>query len=584
MAVDPIWIDDTVNQGGLSDHGKIKGARQKLADVAKLARPQRWDSPFCPDMTDADVAMVLKRPEFQAIDASRFPNHTPLAGIIRNDARIVDCLPGDILIREGDYGNSAFLILKGELRVVLAPSLPREVLGGVSTGRKGFFETLAQLWTNSRICEVRDVRQYTPQQIHNRARSAEERIFLTDVPVVLDRHRTERITSGSLFGELAALGRVPRTATIFAENEALLLEIRWQGLRELYKRDPGWRRQIDENYREYALRSHLRGTRIFADLDAATLDEVAEQTIFENYGDFDWHVSYKRSRAEGQGVGNETVISQQRDYPDGLLLIRAGFARVSVPYGNSERTLTYLGAGDFFGFDELYQGWQEKEVVPLETSLAALGYVDVLRVPTPVLEEHIFPKIAAPTTKLSDLADRPAADDQLLEWAVEERFINGTMAMLIDLDRCVRCDDCVKACASTHGGSPRFIRHGKTIDHWMVANACMHCTDPVCMIGCPTGAIHRDLQSGTVVINDLTCIGCGTCANSCPYENIRLVEIRDKHAKPIVDPDSEKPIMKATKCDLCITNPGGPACVRACPHDALRRVDFRTAIPFRKAS
>ncbi len=122
------------------------------------------------------------------------------------------------------------------------------------------------------------------------------------------------------------------------------------------------------------------------------------------------------------------------------------------------------------------------------------------------------------------------------------------------------------------------------MDHWMVANACMHCVDPVCMIGCPTGAIHRDLQSGTVIINDLTCIGCGICANSCPYENIRLVEIRDKRDKPIVDPDSEKPIMKATKCDLCITNPGGPACVRACPHDALRRVDFRTAVPFRKAS
>jgi Fe-S-cluster-containing hydrogenase component 2 len=82
------------------------------------------------------------------------------------------------------------------------------------------------------------------------------------------------------------------------------------------------------------------------------------------------------------------------------------------------------------------------------------------------------------------------------------------------------------------------------------------------------------------VINDKTCIGCGTCANSCPYENIRLVQIRDQSHKPVVDPETAKPIMKATKCDLCATNPGGPACQRACPHDALRRVDFRSVDPF----
>ena len=52
----------------------------------------------------------------------------------------------------------------------------------------------------------------------------------------------------------------------------------------------------------------------------------------------------------------------------------------------------------------------------------------------------------------------------------------------------------------------------------------VECTDPVCMIGCPTGAIHRNVEEGVVVINDDTCIGCGTCANSCPYDNIRLVE------------------------------------------------------------
>ena len=95
------------------------------------------------------------------------------------------------------------------------------------------------------------------------------------------------------------------------------------------------------------------------------------------------------------------------------------------------------------------------------------------------------------------------------------------------------------------------------------------------MIGCPTGAIHRSISGGTVVINDDTCIGCGTCANSCPYENISLVEIADIEGNPLVDESTHKPIVKATKCDLCADQLGGPACVRACPHDALQRVDFR---------
>ena len=72
----------------------------------------------------------------------------------------------------------------------------------------------------------------------------------------------------------------------------------------------------------------------------------------------------------------------------------------------------------------------------------------------------------------------------------------------------------------------------------MVANACMHCADPVCMIGCPTGAIHRSELGGMVVINDDTCIGCATCANSCPYNNIRMVEIGDLDGTPLMDPDT----------------------------------------------
>lgn len=108
----------------------------------------------------------------------------------------------------------------------------------------------------------------------------------------------------------------------------------------------------------------------------------------------------------------------------------------------------------------------------------------------------------------------------------------------------------------------------------MVASACMHCVDPVCLIGCPTGAIGRHKNTGNVIINDLSCIGCGVCAASCPYDNIRLVEIRDETGAFVVDENME-PIVKATKCDLCQDQLTGPACQQACPHDALIRMDMQ---------
>jgi len=167
----------------------------------------------------------------------------------------------------------------------------------------------------------------------------------------------------------------------------------------------------------------------------------------------------------------------------------------------------------------------------------------------------------------------------MMEFIVDQRLINGTATMIIDLNRCTRCDDCVRACAATHDNNPRFIRHGQVNDGFMIANSCMHCLDPICMIGCPTGAIHRDSAHGRVVINDLTCIGCATCANSCPYDNIQMVTPRNAEGQPFYDQATNQPIQKAAKCDLCSNQITGPACANACPHDALHRVNMRDMGP-----
>ena len=54
-----------------------------------------------------------------------------------------------------------------------------------------------------------------------------------------------------------------------------------------------------------------------------------------------------------------------------------------------------------------------------------------------------------------------------------------------------------------------------------------------------------------------------------------MVDIRDENGRFILNQATGSPVMKATKCDLCIDQLGGPACQRACPHDALVRIHMR---------
>jgi Fe-S-cluster-containing dehydrogenase component len=215
----------------------------------------------------------------------------------------------------------------------------------------------------------------------------------------------------------------------------------------------------------------------------------------------------------------------------------------------------------------------------------------VLVIPASIIEEIVLP--AMPDAMLpppiegdrrADARLRPASSPEspdarvaaeVMEFVTQNRFFNGTKTMVIDLDHCTRCDDCVRACAATHDNNPRFLRHGPIHNNLMVAQACMHCTDPICMIGCPTGAIHRETFEGNVVINPSSCIGCSACANNCPYGAIRMVEQRDRKGAILLASDSN-PIHKATKCDLCNDQYGGPACERACPHDALKRINLNT--------
>jgi Fe-S-cluster-containing dehydrogenase component/CRP-like cAMP-binding protein len=548
-----------------------------------VPRPQRWNEPFG-QMSEADVDRVLRLSPFREIDAGAFPAALPLRGILLGDTRIVTYEPNDVIVREGDYGNSAFFVMSGTAQVVL-DRLDSQLMGREERPRRSWLRAIAQLWSNSRLPEVRtsvgvngDVNGATIREADGRAR-----VFLQDVPRLLEHTGTVRLGAGEFFGELAAMSRTPRTATVIAETGATLLEIRWQGLRDIMRRTPAIRAHIEQLYRENSLRVHLRETDVLRELPAETMEAVAAATEFESYGNFDWYTDFgpQKRRDAAEQIAAEPLIAAEGDRPTGLYLIRSGFARVSRRRGHGHQTLAYIGKGQVFGLEELAEAQRTRVEVPWRNSLRAVGYVDVLRIPASVVMEAILPNckmhIANCKLQIADVVDQAettSVDPQMLDFLADNRFLNGTQTMLIDLDRCTRCDDCVRACATTHDNNPRFIRQGPTHDHIMVASACMHCIDPVCMIGCPTGAIARDSETGTVRINDATCVGCSTCANSCPYSAIRMVEIREPGGAFYVDEATQLPILKATKCDFCAGQMTGPACQAACPHDALVRVNM----------
>ena len=559
---------------------------------AIVERPTRWEVPFGDQMTTQVVDRLMSLAPFAQMDESRFASSCALRDILQNDCRVVEYRDGDIVTLQGQYGTSAFMILDGTVRVTLE-TLPATMLGQADRQPPSLLRALSQLWRKHPYPETRQrMRATVAAGTGHRESATGKRIFLRDVPGVLDQYNSLALGTGEVFGELAALTRTPRSSTVFAEGPVEVLEMRWQGLRDIMKRAPEFRQHIDDLYRQNSLLSHLRETAVLSALPAEVFAGIATAAEFESYGSFDWHHKFDQqtTSASDQRLDDEPLIAEEGHYPNGLILIRSGFARLSRRKGHGHQTSAYLAKGQYYGLGELAHNWCESSTVPYQQSLRAVGYVDVIRIPTSTVERSLLPHLnryqirGLVAEALPSEEGMPGPSSQhapqgvetgLLEFLVESRLMNGTQTMMLDLDRCTRCDDCVKACEATHDGNPRFIRHGLRYGSYQFATACMHCADPVCMIGCPTGAIARDARDGNVLINEATCIGCGTCANSCPYDNIQMVEIRDAKGNVIVDQEQKQPVQKATKCDLCSDQYGGPACLRACPHDALVRLDMR---------
>ncbi|MBI3417678.1 MAG: dimethyl sulfoxide reductase anchor subunit [Verrucomicrobia bacterium] len=148
-------------------------------------------------------------------------------------------------------------------------------------------------------------------------------------------------------------------------------------------------------------------------------------------------------------------------------------------------------------------------------------------------------------------------------------------AFEVDLDRCSGCKACVTACHSLNGLDDgetwRDVgalfgetivpdaRGGNRVEplQQTVTTACHHCLEPACASGCPVLAYDKDPATGIVRHLDDQCIGCSYCVMMCPYEVPKY--------------SAKRGIVR--KCDLChgrLAAGEAPACVQACPNEAIR--------------
>jgi CRP-like cAMP-binding protein/Fe-S-cluster-containing hydrogenase component 2 len=358
---------------------------------------------------------------------------------------------------------------------------------------------------------------------------------------------------GELFGEMTCMSYYPRSATVRAKTDCTMLEM-LRNVLDIMQRNKTFRDQLDRTYRQRALSSHLRSVPVLAPLTPDFIDHLRDRVELLRF-------------APGQ------VICTQGEPADSFYLVRLGFVKVSQQRPGGELVLAYLARGSYFGEMALLTG------TPRTATCSALDHVEVVRVSGEDFQLMLdrFPEIRR---KLEEAATEHMEQNRLRMTQVADvsvdRFLNqGLMEaqslLILDLDRCTRCDQCVRACADAHDGVSRLVRDGLRFDRYLVATSCRQCRDPLCMVGCPVGSIRRR-NSLEVIIEDW-CIGCGQCANNCPYGNINM------HPFPIELDDPAYPgrriadmKLKATSCDLCLDHEE-PSCVYACPHDAAHRVN-----------
>ncbi|HEV2445651.1 MAG TPA: cyclic nucleotide-binding domain-containing protein, partial [Candidatus Sulfopaludibacter sp.] len=393
---------------------------------------------------------------------------------------------GDIVCREGEYGSTAFYILEGQAHVFLSTPMAHVKTQG---GASGFLSRLT-----SRLAG---------RQQERREEEGTRASIPIDASVDLPYDNPiATLGPGDLFGEMTCMNLYPRSATVRAATDCVMFEM-LRNVLDIIQRNKTLKAQLDANYRKRALDDHLRSVPMFASLTQDFIDVLRNNVELVRYTKGD-------------------VICRQGDIADSFYLVRLGFVKVSEPHPGGELVLAYLGRGSYFGEIGLLGEGRRT------ATCAALDHVELVRIHAAEFQQMVeqFPEVRRNLEQLA--SERQTQNRQRLATAtstpLDQFLTQGLMEaqslLVLDLERCTRCDACVRACADAHDGVTRLVREGQRFDKYLVATSCRHCRDPLCMVGCPVGSIRR--RNSLEVIIENWCIGCGLCAKNCPYGNINL--------------------------------------------------------------
>ncbi|MBP9108676.1 MAG: cyclic nucleotide-binding domain-containing protein [Pyrinomonadaceae bacterium] len=415
------------------------------------------------------------------------------------------------------------------------------------------------------------------------------------------------IPAGNSFGEMALLSGTPRTATVsvaMGGDKALVLEFTRPAIR-LLRKLPKFGRFLDRNYRAYGQSLTLNELKnlMSGDIDPAILKRLDDSARFAVYE-------------------KDHVLFREGDPINRVLYVKNGWVqRVSGAEFNPKAAdvllesdasvgLDFIGAGTCLGIDAV-DGPREWKYTATVWGRAELVEVAVTRLREDrEMTDAIVPFFEKTNGQQSPLPSRPA-DNRVIGAAtkeIETGVVDGVNLLVMDMAKCIRCGNCSLACHKVHGQT-RLVRRGihierpvkplaRTVQSVLVPSVCMHCQDPECLTGCPTGAIAR-FPDGEIDIEPKTCIGCGDCATQCPYNAISMVpkggdtnvhgavsnflsafSLGEAPLPPAVEQTEN---LLAVKCNLCKDtglNPKGAkraaySCEENCPTGALVRVNPR---------
>lgn len=383
-------------------------------------------------------------------------------------SRLCTFMPGETVFHEGDYGRDLYCILEGQITLSM---------------------------TN-------EAKQELPIAVHRQ---------------------------GECIGEYGMLTGQQYTTTAKAQMPTLLLRTPEQAIQRLMELAPDVRTRFEQVNRGRSTFAILKQMALFQGISDADMQYLIAQTRIQHYE------RHARLFTEERGG---------RPARETLHILLEGFVKVArhEQKWSEERIIAYRQGGDYFagGLDLLGDGRAVTVTSINRTRVAELPHQAVLAIfqrypeikqrfalrlheyvtSTVVLQADMFTKDA-----IKQLA--PTRTDtvrtQGLHALVSDGVVEGTEVLLIDLDKCIHCNECEEACERRHGHS-RMNRKGMVIGNISVATACRQCQDPVCLL-CSRAGIAR-LPDGEVYITE-SCIGCGICAERCPYGAISIVDADD---------------------------------------------------------